>query len=441
MSTATEQSDRIRVLREAFPREGMFQEKTWRLSPEPFSLSKKEFKTLTRLGSVLQSFLKTCDVFYRRSCKGSLPEWLADYLDIGKPDHLLDLARSPALYDEVPQVIRPDLILTETGFALTEVDNVPGGIGLTTWLNQVYSQWDAYERLIGGYDEMLAGFRRVLPKSGSILVSEESSDYRPEMMWLDRQMNKRFGREGTWHTLRAEEYPFRDRDVYRFFELFDLDNIPGSLGLVSDAAEGRVRITPPVKPYMEEKMWLALFYMQPLVQTWKRALRGSNYRFLESIIPYGWIMDPSPLPHHAVLPRLGIQSWEDMKAFSQTERDLVIKVSGFSDQAWGSRSVRIGNDLSQREWSEAIDSAIEGFPSNPHILQEFHKGRVVEHPYWNEESGAMEIMKGRVRLCPYYLPGPDGGVSLCGVLATICPADKKIIHGMEEAILVPCQVV
>ena len=27
---------------------------------------------------------------------------------------------------------------------------------------------------------------------------------------------------------------------------------------------------------------------------------------------------------------------------------------------------------------------------------------------------------------------------LGGVLATICPADKKIIHGMKDAILAPC---
>jgi len=26
------------------------------------------------------------------------------------------------------------------------------------------------------------------------------------------------------------------------------------------------------------------------------------------------------------------------------------------------------------------------------------------------------------------------------VLATICPADKKIIHGMKDAILAPCAV-
>jgi len=27
-----------------------------------------------------------------------------------------------------------------------------------------------------------------------------------------------------------------------------------------------------------------------------------------------------------------------------------------------------------------------------------------------------------------------------GVLATICPADKKIIHGMKDAVFAPCAV-
>ena len=29
---------------------------------------------------------------------------------------------------------------------------------------------------------------------------------------------------------------------------------------------------------------------------------------------------------------------------------------------------------------------------------------------------------------------------LGGVLATICPADKKIIHGMTEAVFAPCSI-
>ena len=52
-------------------------------------------------------------------------------------------------------------------------------------------------------------------------------------------------------------------------------------------------------------------------------------------------------------------------------------------------------------------------------------------------------MKGRVRLCPYYFVAGDGDAAraeLGGVLATICPADKKIIHGMTEAIFAPCSI-
>jgi hypothetical protein len=48
---------------------------------------------------------------------------------------------------------------------------------------------------------------------------------------------------------------------------------------------------------------------------------------------------------------------------------------------------------------------------------------------------------GRVRLCPYYLvtgENDSARAQLGGVLATICPADKKIIHGMKDAILAPC---
>ena len=50
-------------------------------------------------------------------------------------------------------------------------------------------------------------------------------------------------------------------------------------------------------------------------------------------------------------------------------------------------------------------------------------------------------MPGRVRLCPYYFVSGEGDSArpkLGGVLATICPADKKIIHGMTDAVLVPC---
>ena len=37
-----------------------------------------------------------------------------------------------------PLILRPDLLITEDGFALSEMDSVPGGIGLTAFLNRLY---------------------------------------------------------------------------------------------------------------------------------------------------------------------------------------------------------------------------------------------------------------------------------------------------------------
>jgi len=69
-------------------------------------------------------------------------------------------------------------------------------------------------------------------------------------------------------------------------------------------------------------------------------------------------------------------------------------------------------------------------------MQRFHKGRLVEHQYWDPDSGELKTMKGRVRLCPYYFVEGDR-VKLRGALATVAPADKKFLHGMSDAILVP----
>jgi hypothetical protein len=67
-------------------------------------------------------------------------------------------------------------------------------------------------------------------------------------------------------------------------------------------------------------------------------------------------------------------------------------------------------------------------------MQRFHKGRLFEHEYWDDNSGEVKTMKGRIRLCPYYFVEADR-VRLRGALATIAPADKKFLHGMRDAIV------
>lgn len=429
------QIEKALEIRKALPQGGLFSEKDWRISPEPFPLSKSEVKQLERLGPLLLRFQKACDLIYRRSRKGTLPHWIADYLDQGKPQDLLDLGAQPGWQDAVPRVIRPDLILTENGFTATELDSVPGGIGLTAWLGDVYQRLNPDSSLVGGATGMLEGFSSLFGGKGAdILISEESADYRPEMEWLAGRL------EGEWNPVSAETYEVSGRSAYRFFELFDLPNLPGALAAGKAAAAGKIDLTSPLKPWLEEKMWSALFHSHPLQEVWKRELRSGNQSRLAQYFPQSWIVDPAEAPHFAVIPDLGIQSFTEMKGFSQTERDLVLKLSGFNERAWGSRSVTIGQDSSQEEWSSAVTEAIESFPLSPFVLQRFHSGRLIRHPWFNPETGEIEELEGRVRLCPYYFVSADDQVRLSGILATICPADKKILHGMSEAILVPCTI-
>ena len=428
--------DRGKRVYDSFPDRGFFAEKSWRVSPEAFPLSKKEVKRLERLGPLFLKFQQAADLIYRRSRKGSLPSWISEYLDRGKPKSLLDLGTAPSLVEALPRVIRPDLILTESGFTICELDSVPGGIGLTAWLSEVYADIDKQSEIVGGSDGMLTGFTSIFPQGeADILVSEEAADYRPEMEWLSGRL------AGDWRVKEAESYSPSDRDVYRFFELFDLANLSGGLAVGEAASEGKIDLTSPFKPWLEEKMWLALFRSRPLQEVWRRELRDGNWRRLREIFPMSWVIDPSEVPHHAVIPELGIQSFSEMKQFSQTERDLVLKLSGFNERAWGSRSVTIGSDVSQLGWAEAVDEALQSFENAPFVLQRFHSGRLVKHPWFNPETGNIEELEGRVRLCPYYfVSAQDQSVKLGGALATICPSDKKMLHGMSDAILAPCRL-
>ena len=470
----------LQTIRSAFPKEGLFAEKQWLLSPDAFAIDKKFLADLEQLGHRLFIFQRACNQLYHLSVKGKQPAWIARYLDAGKPKELIEFSRRKKIRDDLPRVIRPDLILTEKGYIIAEIDSVPGGIGLTGWLNHTYSTFD--DAIIGSANGMLDGFRSVLPNGGDIVISQESATYRPEMEWIAARLNQRYPVAGgddadpvrnfthgrvnapsyNWRVVPAENYEPQDgRTVYRFFELFDLPNIPEIENILRANAEGRIAITPPIKPYLEEKMWFALFWMHPLREFWRRELGEKYFIKLQEAIPYSWLLDPTPLPQHAVIPRLEIHDWREAAKFSQRDRELLLKVSGFSPLGWGSRGIALGSDLPHAEWERRVERALATFESNPTILQKFHKGTLFEHRYWEPDSGSPgeirssatasstmpgisrgepKTMKGRVRLCPYYFV-EDDRVKLRGALATIAPADKKFLHGMSDAILVPSRTV
>lgn len=455
-------------LRSALEAQSLFEDKTWRLSPEAWPLTSRQVKEIGQIGQACLEYYRASELLYLRSTEDKnilrnreqrVP-WVADYLDRGKPPELIAHERAKRQRGSQPLVIRPDLLLTDDGFALTEVDSVPGGIGLTAFLNRLYA---GDGTIVGEDDAMIEYFYRSMASIRPdkelplvvIVVSDEAATYRPEMEWLAQELQDRGKPVYCRHpsdlmpigeTLCADidGNPAEIDVLYRFWELFDLPNIPVA-PFVFDALESTdLQVTPPMRPFQEEKLTLALFHHPRLEEFWRENLSKRSFKILRRIIPHSWIMDPVDLPPNAVLdaPAVGgrpIHRWEQLSEASQRERNLIIKLSGFHENAWGARSVLFGSDASRSEWADGIADAIGDAPHNLSILQEYRKPIRQRHPVYSPEE---EIygMQGRVRLCPFYFVEGDNA-ALGGVLATFCPADKKIIHGMRDAAMLPCKVV
>jgi hypothetical protein len=256
------------------------------------------------------------------------------------------------------------------------------------------------------------------------------------MEWVASQLGSRF----TVHDSQFNDFNEGD-SVYRFFELFDLANVPNAKRIFELATEKKIRLTPPPKPVFEEKMLFALLWNRNLHHFWRQELGEGFLKRLQRLVPYTWVVDPTPLPPHAAIPELNLTDWQQLKTLSQKERELILKVSGFSAHAWGARGVFLGSDLSHEDWARVVDEAVQFFQESPRVLQRYHKPSLVEAQWFDFDNNVVVPMKGRVRLCPYYFVSGEGDAmrpQLGGVLATVNPADKKIIHGMTDAVLAPC---
>ncbi len=438
----------------------------WLLSPTPYVLTEAQLDLIPKIGHCLYQFSVAIDALYRNSLKATPGDpvlgWVKDLYHAGKPSNLLALSQMNRFKRNLPLVIRPDLLVTEKGFTLCEIDAVPGGIGFLGALSQAYKA--VGYRLLGDEDGIPKAFLNMLLEAYpdktvenphiAIVVSDEAEDYRKEMAWLTEAIKQSYPNIWIVHPkeitlvhnqlgFSGPEAPFTPvHMIYRFFELFDLPNIP-QIELIQYAVKkGLVFCTPPFKPHLEEKLSLALIHHPFLEAYWLQALGPDNTDLMKRLVPESWIMDPAVIPPHAaVVPPLNfhgryLKDFQDLGELTQKQRELVIKPSGFSPLAWGSRGVKVGHDLPQELWRTAIQDAFNQFPDTPHLLQRFENTTVEPYLYFQPDSGKVVEHQGRTRLCPYYFITGSEPV-LAGILATTCPKERKIIHGMSDGVMRP----
>ena len=99
----------------------------------------------------------------------------------------------------------------------------------------------------------------------------------------------------------------------------------------------------------------------------------------------------------------------------------------------------MGGGLPQAEWAAAVDEAISSFEKSPFVFTAIRKTQtrgiilvlilIKTNPFLSKGRDA-----GR---CPYYFVVGEGDAAraqIGGILATVVPLDKKIIHGMTDAV-------
>lgn len=440
--------------------EGDVSKVPWRVSPEPFALAPSTLERILTIGNDLFAFYKALNTLYNRSARGTAPGFIAEYLDQGKPEHIIRLSRQNRFKSDLPGVIRPDLILTDDGFISSELDSVPGGMGFVGAMSEAYCKLGMES--IGGsfgipnqYAAMMKSATGKENPTVAIVVSEESKDYRAELTWMAEYLRAQkllnayvCTPQDIYFTEEALFVRFPDgREekldaLYRNFELFDLLNIPKQELFLYAARHNRVKMTPPPKTQLEEKLAFALLHHPALATLWKSELPAEVFGRLKLLFPETWVIDPRPIPPQGVIAGLSIgdepvSDWMRLATLGKSERNFVVKPSGFSELAWGSKGVRVANDLTKEEWVATLTEALTDFYKTPRILQRFYKGKRVRQSYLDVASDDIRNFDGRVRLCPYFFVVGDG-VQLGGILATVAPADKRLIHGMTDAVMASC---
>src|SRR5579863_6130948 len=63
----------------------------WRISPQPFPLAPSTVARLQAVGADLLALYRAVNRLYFMSVRGSAPEFIHRYLDLGKPEHIVRL--------------------------------------------------------------------------------------------------------------------------------------------------------------------------------------------------------------------------------------------------------------------------------------------------------------------------------------------------------------
>ena len=103
--------------------------------------------------------------------------------------------------------------------------------------------------------------------------------------------------------------------------------------------------------------WSALLRLRPLQEFWRLELRENHRVRLTELLAETWIIDPAPVPPHAVIPGLGIQDWRVAPTHLSDGRGAAL----YTRDESGQTKVIWGPETDPSTWTEEIERALSLF--------------------------------------------------------------------------------
>jgi len=389
----------------------------FRVSPRPLSLSKEQKLDIQNLGKDISSYFHAVDEMYINNMGG-----VRTILDTGKPQIFLGNQPSHYLF------ARPDLIITESGFSICEIETSPFGLALAEILNSAY-QNEGFETMVTN-DSLIDQVRQNTPIDGNIIYSKKTQAYSGQMTFLADKVFSGIGRH--WKAHDVEDSHLKNTGpIYRGFYLNEYLSDPAVKILLERQIAGNKSSIPSLTPYMEEKAVLSFIYDKRFEEYLRKKIGDAAFNHLKSLIPPTWIVGQeqffSPgMPNN-------ISSSLELANLSKSKRAYVLKSSGFSENSSWKEGVHFLQRESMEKTLQLLHDA-ETDKTGLHIIQEFKKGQNIPLQYESEDEKTEVPMSARIRLTPYFSITNDGQEGkLIAIKATGCE-NTDFIHASSTSI-------
>jgi hypothetical protein len=316
--------------------------------------------------------------------------------------------------------IRPDVLVTSEGIKVCEIETQPFGLALTVFLQTSQREWN---KVLGqDVKYIFNGFidwwkKNTGSNKGVFVYSDHTDRFKGQLNYLASNLN-RYG--GDFSIKFIEDITTEDAKNNFFYRAF----YTYEAGL--DKSVGRFlarkpKLFPQIDPYFEGKYLLADYFTD---KNLRARLSTKTTELLDQLfLPTWFIKDSVPTSFP-----FAINNWDELANYKRSELRFVIKMAGNHPDASWAKSVNFLHKKSKVQLTQLFKSIKSS--NQDWLIQPFIGNKKVSITYATEDFTDLLIMRGRIRLTPYfeYKSG-----SLLNVKATI-RRNTLLVHASSDSV-------